>query len=354
MHPRPTAAPDSGDSRSRASDIKPDPRLRYGGTWFSAAGALPLRGRLTRPRLLARLIAAMLRPRGLVALIALLLHTPREHVELSGSATGQAIDRYLNQRRLGVLKNRLLRGVLLLPDDYGDYLRGRRRHALRNNLRRAASAGIQCEVLSDSRRTSDAVSRVVRHRWDYLPEAELDAWTNRFLARVTRPEMTVMVAYDQAGDALAVLAAAIDDSVCAIGFAVATCHQARWALHDHLVRTLIARRVRYVLAADEGLFGALGYSSSVQHHQHLLGYELRHVIPEGTRVGTHRTRLFASVAVAGVLTASIIVPRAVASTLATHVGRSHDRAPVTSVGRTTGVGRATPREASGYPVTSRR
>ncbi len=348
MRRRATTAPSPGDSRSSAPDIEPDRRLRYGGAWFSAASALPLRGRLTRPRRLARLIAALLRPRGLVALIALLLRTPWEHVELSGSATGQALDRYLKQRRLGVLKNRLFRGVLLLPDDYEDYRHGRRRHALRNNLRRAAAAGIRCEVLSDSRRTSDAVSRVVRHRWDYLPEAELDTWTDRFLARVTRPEMTVMVAYDQAGGALAVLAAAIDDSVCAIGFAVATCHEARWALHDHLVRTLIARRVRYLLAADEGLFGALAYSSSVQHHQHLLGYELRHVIPGGTRAGSRRRRLVASVAVAGVLTASIIVPRGAASTLATHVGRSDDRAPVTSVGR------ATAREASASTVTSRR
>jgi hypothetical protein len=188
---------------------------------------------------------------------------------------------------------------------------------------------------------------VVRHRWDHLPEAELDAWTNRFLARVTRPEMTVMVAYDQAGDALAVLSAAIDDSVCAIGFAVATCHEARWALHDHLVRTLIARRVRYLLAADEGLFGALGYSDTVQHHQHLLGYELRHVIPGGTRAGARRRRLVASAAVAGVVTASIIVPRAAAITLA-HVGRSHDRAPVTSIER------AAAREPSASHIPSRR
>lgn len=319
MRRRSTTAPDPGDSRSSAADITPDPRLRYGGAWFSAASALPIRGRLTRPRHLARLIAAVLRPRGLVALIALLFRTPREYVELSESATGQAVDRYLNQRRLRVLKNRLFRGVLLLPADYADYLRGRRRHALRNNLRRAEAAGIRCEVLSDARRTADAVSRVVRHRWDYLPEAELDAWTNRFLARVTQPEMTVMVAYDREGRASAVLAAAIDHSVCAIGFAVATCHEARWALHDHLVQTLIARRVRYLLAADEGLFGALGYSTSVQHHQHLLGYELRHVIPSGSRAGIRWRRVLASVAVAGVLTASVAVPRAAASPLAAHV-----------------------------------
>lgn len=309
-----TTAPRPCDSRSGAPDTKPDRRLRYGGAWFAAASALPLDGRLTRPRLLARLMAAVVRPRGLVALIALLFRTPREYVVLSESCAGQALDRYLNQRRLGILKNRLCRGVLVLPEDHADYLRGRRRHALRTNLRRAATAGIRCEVLSDSRRADDEVSVVAGRRWDHLPEPQLCAWTNHFRARVARPEMTVMVARDQDGGALAVLAASIDDSVCAIGFAVATCHEARWALHDHLVRILIARRVRYLLAADEGLFGALGYPTNVQHYQHLLGYELRHVIPWSARRTTRRRHLAASVAVAAAATASILVPRATAST----------------------------------------
>jgi hypothetical protein len=104
--------------------------------------------------------------------------------------------------------------------------------------------------------------------------------------------MTVMVARDQDGGVLAVLAATIDDSVCAIGFAMATCHDARWALHDHLVRILIARRVRYLLSADEGPFGALGYPTNVQHYQHLLGYELRHLIPvDAYRAARRRRRL---------------------------------------------------------------
>jgi hypothetical protein len=235
----------------------------------------------------------MRRPIGLVALIALVLRTPREYVVLSGSCTGQALDRYLNQRRLGIRKNRLCRGVLLLPEDHADYLRGRCRHALRTNLRRAATAGIRCEVLSDSRRVRDEVSVIVRRHWDHLPEAELCAWTDQFRARVARPEVTVLVARDQDGGALAVLGATIDDSVCAIGFAVAICHEARWALHDYLVRILIARRVRYLLAADEGLFGALGYPTNVQHYQHLLGYELRHLIPANSRTAARGRRLAA-------------------------------------------------------------
>lgn len=306
-----TTAPWRRNSGSKASDNGPDCRLRYGGAWFSAASALPLGGGLTRPRLLASLMAAALRrPRRLVALIALLLRTPREQVVLSGSCAGQALNRYFNQRRLGVLKNRLCRGVLLLPESHADYLRGRRRHALRTNLRRAAAAGIRCEVMSDSRRGGEELAVVLHRHWDGLPEAEMQAWTSHFCERIARPEMTVMVARDQSGGALAVLAATIDDSVCAISFAMATCHEARWALHDHAVRILIARRVRYLLAADEGPFGALAYPTNVQHYQHLLGYEVRHLIPARAHRTTHRRRVVASVAVLAAKAALMAAPAA--------------------------------------------
>jgi hypothetical protein len=232
----------------------------------------------------------MSRPRRLVAVIALLLRTPKEFVVLSESCTGQALDRYLNRRRLGILKNRLCRGVLLLPEEHADYLRGPRRHTLRTNLRRAATAGIRCEAICDVR-AYDEVSAVLRQR-EGLSDAELHARTNHFRGWIARQEMTVMVARDQDGGTLAVLAATIDDSVCAIGFAMATCHEARWALHDHLVRILIDRRVRYLLSADEGPFGALGYPTNVLHYQHLLGYELRHLIPVAAyRAARRRRRL---------------------------------------------------------------
>jgi hypothetical protein len=210
--------------------------------------------------------------------------------------------------------------VLLLPEDHAAYLRGPRRHTLRTNLRKAAAAGIWCELISDSRRADDEVSAVLRQR-ECLAEAELDARTAYFGTWVARQAMTVMVARDQDGAALAVLAATIDDSVCAIGFAMATCHEARWALHDHLVRILIARRVRCLLSADEGPFGALGYSTNVQYYQHLLGYQLRHVIPARPRGVTLQTRL-ATAFVVLAATIAVVAPQAAASTTRLPVLRS--------------------------------
>jgi hypothetical protein len=208
----------------------------------------------------------------------------------------QALDRYLNQRRFGVLpQNRLCRGVLLLPESHADYLRGRRRQALRTNLRRAAAAGIRCEVVGDPRRAIDDASHVLRRQWGWLAEAELQAYLNAFWLR---PETTVTVSRDERGRPLAVAVSVIDDTACLILGAVATRHEARWALHDHLVRILIARGVRYLLADGGGPFGALGFEANVQHYQHLLGYELRHVIPSSARPTTRRRRVVAAVAVA--------------------------------------------------------
>lgn len=256
-------------------------RSRYDGPWASAAKALPIEGYLTSPGPLARLvIAAVRRPGRLAALTLLLLRTPRVHVVLSGSPAGRALDEYFNRRSLGILpRTRLCRGILLLPQEHADYLRGRRRQALRTNLRRAAKAGIHCHVVSDPRLAADDVYRVSRGRGGSLTEAELQAWLNAVREAVERSEVTIAVARDEHGQPLAVVGAIVDDMVCLINYALATSHEARWALHDYIVRILIARRVRYLLADGGGPFGALGFTSSVRHFQHLLGYELRHVIP---------------------------------------------------------------------------
>jgi hypothetical protein len=102
-----------------------------------------------------------------------------------------------------------------------------------------------------------------------------------------------MVARDMYGRPLAMTGVVIDDTLCLIRFAVATSHEARWALHDHLVRTLIARGIRYLLATGGGPFGALGFPSTVQHYQHLLGYELRHLRLAPAHPTTRRRRFAA-------------------------------------------------------------
>jgi hypothetical protein len=103
---------------------------------------------------------------------------------------------------------------------------------------------------------------------------------------LARPEVTVLVARDERGCPRAAAAAVIDDVVCLIEWATSNSHEARYALHDHLVDVLIARGVRYLLASGGGPFGALGFTTNVQEYQHLLGYELLHLRLVPSRAST--------------------------------------------------------------------
>jgi hypothetical protein len=241
-----------------------------------------LDGTLTSLRGALKLAAAGLRrPWRATALLAMLVRTGSTQVILSTSPTGHALLAYLNQRWLGVLpKHRLCRAVLLLPDDHSQYLRGRSRQALRTNLHRAAGAGIECEAIRDSALAVDAVFEILYSRRRPISEGQVDdALCREWAAQFARPDTTLLIARDQNHRRLAFLAAVIDETACLIKVAVASSHEARWALHDHLVRTLIADGITCVMVEGGGPFGSLGLSSQEQYYQHLLGYELRHVNP---------------------------------------------------------------------------
>jgi hypothetical protein len=287
----PTRRPD----RRRLADNAPPPprqvpadRFRYGGPWFLEASALPLHGGLGRPERLARLLAAgVRRPRQVLALAQLLLHTRSEEVLLSESSTGRRVRRYFDQKFLGIFpQNRLCQAVLILPPCHADYLRGRRRQALRTNLRRAAAAGIQCEQIAEASEALNATREILDRRVTQRAEAEPAAVMRVWRSIFARPHMSVAVARDKQGRPLALIAAIIDERLCVIHGGVACERDARWALHDHLVRLLIARGVRHVLADGGGPFGALGFTPEVHYYQRLLGYELRHLVPQTVHLAT--------------------------------------------------------------------
>lgn len=302
------------DGEITAARTKVDERSRYGGAWMSAASALPLKADAIRPRPLARLLAACVRrPLRLAALIALLLRIPTERVVLSETMNGEALGEYFRQRAMGIVpRKRFFRGVLLLPPEHAAYLRGPQRQTVRRNLRRAAAAGIQCELMSERARALEDVSQVLDHHPRSLIDPGFHMVVERVRATAQRPETTVTVARDEHGRPIAIAAAVIDDTVCVINAAVATSLEARWALHDHLVRLLIERRVRYLMADGVGPFGALGYTRNEQHFQHLLGYELRHVIPASTRRMTLKRRLVTALVLVAA-TAAMAVPKAAAT-----------------------------------------
>jgi hypothetical protein len=293
---------------------KSDDGLRHGGAWFSAASALPLDRGLTHPRgFLALVTASLQRPQRAVALFRVLLRTKSEHLVVSGSVAGEALRAYFNQRSFGLLpQNRLCRGVLLLGDDHSAYLRGRRRQALRTNLHRAAAAGIVCDTLSEAEVALDAASEVLHSRRAALSDAELRGVRAHWRPLFAGPEITLTVARSPSGRPLAMIAAVIDDTVCLIKVAVASSYDARWALHDHLVRMLIARGASYLVVEGGGPFGALGLTDQEQYYQRLLGYELRHLVPLAPQPLTRRRRRVATGVLAAVTAATLLVPQAAA------------------------------------------
>jgi hypothetical protein len=257
-------------------------RARYGGGWCRAATSLGLDGGFGQPQRLASLLTAVVfKPRRFASLIALLLCTPSELVSLSDSGPGLWLRHYFDARFLGIFpQNRLCRGVLLLPSDHAAYRRGRRRQALRTNLRRAAEAGVHCEVVGEFADVWAAVTAILARR-KRQPD-DLVKLMSVWQPLLSRPEITVLVARDQEHHPIGLLAVVIDVSVCLIQIAIASDHNGRWALHDYLVRILIDRNVECLLAEGEGPFGALGFEPELQHYQHLLGYELCHLIPRAT------------------------------------------------------------------------
>jgi hypothetical protein len=220
----------------------------------------------------------MVRPKRTFALIGLLLRSPRVHVVLSDTAEGRVLREHLDRRFLGLFpQNRLCQGVLYVPKDPSEYLNGRRRRTVRTNLRRAAAVGIRCETIDCSADALEAASLIVRRRRAPMTTEDLATLTGALPAMLERPEVALFVARDREGGPLAVLAVVIDENVCLIRYAVSSSHEARWALHHHLVLTLIDRRVSYLMAASDGPLGALGLSRSEQYYQRLLGYDLCHI-----------------------------------------------------------------------------
>ena len=100
-----------------------------------------------------------------------------------------------------------------------------------------------------------------------------------YRAALVRLEIILALARNENGLPLAYTAVIIEETVCLVIGAIALGHDARCALHDHLVRALISRRVTYLVAKGGRPFGALGFAPSLQHHQHLLSHELRHLVP---------------------------------------------------------------------------
>ena len=207
-----------------------------------------------------------LTPRGLVRLLAQLpvlvsyLHRlPRARVRLSDRPTGRMLGEHLALRRLGVPRFRLAQGVLFLPADFSTYLRGRKRQAVRTNIRHAKEAGVRCE-------------RALVSHWT-------SPWADR---KLTQPAPTEhWRALDCDGNLVGEAWLTVDIECALLHALSASEWSARWLLHTAIVERLCESSSCRLLVSNS--YDAPLMSCGQQHFQHLLGYSVARVCPEVAR-----------------------------------------------------------------------
>lgn len=218
--------------------------------------------RYRRGRDLTPLVAAGWLAR-LPALIRYLRGVPRACVALSDRPTGRLIAAHLDLTYLGIPRFRLAQGVLHLPPDFATYLRGRRRQAVRTNVRRASQRAIVCQ-----HRTLDSWTPDDR---DLRMSAPTEYWwaTNRNGEIVGEAWLTV-------------------DGACALLHALECSENGvRWLLHTALVQSLCDAGCPLLLtnSCDVPLLPA-----GQRYFQRLLGYSVARLCPQSATSAPRTTR----------------------------------------------------------------
>lgn len=193
---------------------------------------------------------------------------PVVDVRLSSDRQGQAIRHHLGRRRPGLPVGRLGAAVLELPPTLPEYLRGKRRQALRTNVSRARELGVTARRLDDEPERRHALTEVFASRGTREP-GRLAAVVEHALGRSDE----VHAAFVADGRCLAFAGAAFDVEWTHVTqfYAVRddeAAPYARYLLHLHLVEGCLSRGVRAMCFES-----ALTISPGLQHLQRLLGFE---------------------------------------------------------------------------------
>lgn len=215
------------------------------------------RTRYRRGRDRAPLIAAgwLLR---LPALVRFLRRVPRVRVQLSDRPAGRMIAAHLALRWCGVPRFRLAQGVLRLPPDFASYLRGRRRQAVRTNVRRARERGVVC-----------------RH-------VTLPAWRPADRPIHAPAPTEYWWATNRVGDVVGECWLTADDRCALLHGLECSEDGVRWLVHTAVVEWLCERRCLLLLtnSCDVPLLPA-----GQRYFQRLLGYSVARLYPEPVSCG---------------------------------------------------------------------
>jgi hypothetical protein len=187
---------------------------------------------------------------------------PIVEFRLSGDPRAQMIRTLLGGKLPG-RPIRVARAALLLPEDRATYLRGRRRQAVRTNLRHAENAGITSHTLHGVAE-QEAALKAFFGSHDFTDADRL--YVKRKL-HVNPGAQEFFASRDKDGSTIAVAAVVVADSCALLVFHHSApgenAWKARYALTVHTINTLIDRGVKVLLVGSAlTLEPGLRYSSS--------------------------------------------------------------------------------------------
>ncbi len=238
--------------------------LQHGGDVFLAASAFLRRAvpgvATNEPQADAEPLIA-----GVRATMLLLAGLPRVRVALSDAPAGLRLRQHFDDRMWGIRHSLIAQGVLSLPEEPGQYLRGRSRQALRTNIRKARAAGVTCRQLDhvDERRAAASQLRARVPGMSEWPDELFDP-----------PEDIWWAARTPHGETVAFAQVTVDREWALLRSLASSDRPSRYLLHAVLVDVLIACGARY-LAVDGPIAPLL--EPSLQYWQRLLGFDVVHL-----------------------------------------------------------------------------
>ena len=171
-------------------------------------------------------------------------------IRLTDTPPGRMITQHLAIQDDGRFRFRDAQGVLRLPDEFSDYIRGRHRQAVRTNIAHAHKANLHvtsCTISEWAPGPDDT-------RAAYISPGPIERW----------------MVLDHAGAVVADSIITVDDDVALLHGLVSTRSHARWMLHTAVVQRLCGRCDVLLTNSDDAYL----LDTGTHHFQRLLGYRI--------------------------------------------------------------------------------
>ena len=210
-------------------------------------------------------LRALTDPAGPRALAAVARRLPAVEAAFSGSPAGHELRAWFGPGRALPL-DRAPVALLPLPAIEADYLRGRAKQALRTNVTRALEAGVRVSAPGSAAELFDCIAELAARRRQpvggMVPRRPRDGLVRHFA-----------VAWDGAGEPVALTETITDGPWAGLAVLVSDgahpqASPARYLLHLHTVRHLLAQDVRQLVVGGSMLLSAPG----VRYFQQRTGF----------------------------------------------------------------------------------